>query len=158
MLVMINYKFPSQVDDKLCVCSAEVSSLNGKVSDLLVSLVSLLLIQSHCSSDPECSSRVQISSQPDPQTPSGALIHVPHYLGNLPFRVWKKMQDIVQNRESVLLQIHCKWHIGEYLICVLVSRRSPEVLQCAELRNLKWCFMCLFTLYSHYNFDYILKY
>ncbi len=45
------------------------------------------------SSDPECSSRVQIS-QPDPQTPSGALIHVPRYLGNLPFRVWKKMQDM----------------------------------------------------------------
>uniref|UniRef100_A0A8C1LJ71 Tripartite motif-containing protein 35-like n=1 Tax=Cyprinus carpio TaxID=7962 RepID=A0A8C1LJ71_CYPCA len=44
--------------------------------------------------------RVQISSQPDPQTPSGALIHVPRYLGNLPFRVWKKMQDIVQNSES----------------------------------------------------------
>ncbi len=65
-----------------------------------MSLVSLLLIQSHCSSDPECSSRVQISSQPDPQTPSGALIHVPRYLGNLPFRVWKKMQDIVQNSES----------------------------------------------------------
>ncbi|KAF4108686.1 hypothetical protein G5714_009759 [Onychostoma macrolepis] len=43
--------------------------------------------------------RVQIS-QPDPQTPSGALIHVPRYLGNLPFRVWKKMQDIVQNSES----------------------------------------------------------
>ncbi|KAL0151715.1 hypothetical protein M9458_052981, partial [Cirrhinus mrigala] len=40
--------------------------------------------------------RVQIS-QPDPQTPSGALIDVPRYLGNLPFRVWKKMQDIVQN-------------------------------------------------------------
>ncbi|XP_043091000.1 nuclear factor 7, brain-like [Puntigrus tetrazona] len=38
--------------------------------------------------------RVQISSQPDPQTPSGALIHVPRYLGNLSFRVWKKMQDI----------------------------------------------------------------
>ncbi|XP_050960685.1 E3 ubiquitin-protein ligase TRIM35-like [Labeo rohita] len=45
--------------------------------------------------------RVQIS-QPDPQTPSGALIHVPHYLGNLPFRVWKKMQDIVQNTPVIL--------------------------------------------------------
>ncbi|KAL0199039.1 hypothetical protein M9458_007579, partial [Cirrhinus mrigala] len=43
--------------------------------------------------------RVQIS-QPDPQMPSGALIHVPRYLGNLPFRVWKKMQNIVQNSES----------------------------------------------------------
>ncbi len=65
-----------------------------------MSLLSLLLIQSHCSSDPECSSRVQISSQADPQMSSGALIHVPRYLGNLPFRVWKKMQDIVQNSES----------------------------------------------------------
>ncbi|XP_042611297.1 E3 ubiquitin-protein ligase TRIM35-like [Cyprinus carpio] len=46
--------------------------------------------------------RVQISSQPDPQTPSGALIHVPCYLGNLPFRVWKKMQDIVQNTPVIL--------------------------------------------------------
>ncbi|XP_016117142.1 tripartite motif-containing protein 35-like [Sinocyclocheilus grahami] len=44
--------------------------------------------------------RVQISSQPHPQTPSGALIHAPLYLGNLPFRVWKKMQDIIQNSES----------------------------------------------------------
>ncbi|XP_050961750.1 nuclear factor 7, brain-like [Labeo rohita] len=45
--------------------------------------------------------RVQIS-QPDPQTPSGALIHVPHYLGNLPFRVWKDMQDTVQNTPVIL--------------------------------------------------------
>ncbi|XP_043086505.1 LOW QUALITY PROTEIN: nuclear factor 7, brain-like [Puntigrus tetrazona] len=46
--------------------------------------------------------RVQISSQPDPQTPSGALIHVPRYLGNLAFRVWMKMQDIVQNTPVIL--------------------------------------------------------
>ncbi|XP_050959898.1 nuclear factor 7, ovary [Labeo rohita] len=45
--------------------------------------------------------RVQIS-QPDPQTPSGALIHVPRYLGNLPFRVWKKMQDVVHNTPVIL--------------------------------------------------------
>ncbi|XDV42548.1 hypothetical protein PO909_011182 [Leuciscus waleckii] len=45
--------------------------------------------------------RVQ-SSQPDPQKASGALIHVPRYLGNLPFRVWKKMQDIVQNTPVIL--------------------------------------------------------
>ncbi|KAK9978957.1 hypothetical protein ABG768_020693 [Culter alburnus] len=42
------------------------------------------------------------SSQPDPQMASGALIHVPRYLGNLPFRVWKKMQDIVQNTPVIL--------------------------------------------------------
>ncbi|XP_009297423.1 E3 ubiquitin-protein ligase TRIM35-like [Danio rerio] len=45
--------------------------------------------------------RVQIS-QPDPQTPSGALIHVSRYLGNLPFRVWKKMQDIVYYSPVIL--------------------------------------------------------
>ncbi|XP_051763045.1 zinc-binding protein A33-like [Ctenopharyngodon idella] len=45
--------------------------------------------------------RVQ-SSQPDPQMASGALIHVPRYLGNLLFRVWKKMQDIVQNTPVIL--------------------------------------------------------
>ncbi|KAG1926529.1 tripartite motif-containing protein 35-like [Pimephales promelas] len=45
--------------------------------------------------------RVQIS-QPDPQMASGALIHVSQYLGNLPFRVWKKMQDIVQNTSVIL--------------------------------------------------------
>ncbi|XP_059418643.1 zinc-binding protein A33-like [Carassius carassius] len=45
--------------------------------------------------------RVQIS-QPDPQTPSGALINVPRYLGNLSFRVWKKMQKIVQNTPVIL--------------------------------------------------------
>ncbi|XP_048015361.1 nuclear factor 7, ovary-like [Megalobrama amblycephala] len=45
--------------------------------------------------------RVQ-SSQPDPQMASGALIHVSRYLGNLPFRVWKKMQDIIQNTPVIL--------------------------------------------------------
>ncbi|XP_073704248.1 zinc-binding protein A33-like [Garra rufa] len=45
--------------------------------------------------------RVQIS-QPDPQIPSGALIHVPRYLGNLAFRVWKKMGDVVQNTPVIL--------------------------------------------------------
>ncbi len=53
-----------------------------------------------CSSDPECSSRVQIS-QPDPQMSSGALIHVPHYLSNLRFRVWKKMQETLHHSESL---------------------------------------------------------
>ncbi|XP_056305649.1 tripartite motif containing 35-9 isoform X2 [Danio aesculapii] len=45
--------------------------------------------------------RVQIS-QPDPQTPSGALIHVSCYLGNLTYRVWKKMQDIVHYTPVIL--------------------------------------------------------
>ncbi|XP_051745313.1 zinc-binding protein A33-like isoform X2 [Ctenopharyngodon idella] len=50
---------------------------------------------------PVSKERVQ-SSQPDPQMASGALINVPRYLGNLPFRVWKKMQDIAQNTPVIL--------------------------------------------------------
>ncbi|XP_073800152.1 E3 ubiquitin-protein ligase TRIM35 [Danio rerio] len=45
--------------------------------------------------------RVQIS-QPDPQMPSGALIHVSRYLRNLTYRVWKKMQDIVHYTPVIL--------------------------------------------------------
>ncbi|XP_052430676.1 nuclear factor 7, brain-like isoform X1 [Carassius gibelio] len=41
--------------------------------------------------------RVRIPSQPDPQMSSGALIHVPHYLSNLRFRVWSKMQETLQH-------------------------------------------------------------
>ncbi|XP_067312401.1 nuclear factor 7, ovary-like [Pseudorasbora parva] len=50
---------------------------------------------------PVSKERVQ-RSQPDPQMASGALIHVPRYLGNLPSRVWKKMQDIVNNTPVIL--------------------------------------------------------
>ncbi|XDV37902.1 hypothetical protein PO909_007428 [Leuciscus waleckii] len=45
--------------------------------------------------------RVQ-SSQPDPQMASGALIHVPRYLGNLPFRVWKKRQEYIRYTPVIL--------------------------------------------------------
>ncbi|XP_048008028.1 nuclear factor 7, brain-like isoform X2 [Megalobrama amblycephala] len=55
----------------------------------------------HIKKFPVSMERVQ-SSQPDPQMASGALIHVSCYLGNLPFRVWKKMQDIVQNTPVIL--------------------------------------------------------
>ncbi|KAG1935549.1 tripartite motif-containing protein 35-like [Pimephales promelas] len=45
--------------------------------------------------------RVQIS-QPDPRMSSGALIHVSRYLGNLPFRVGKKMLETVQHTPLTL--------------------------------------------------------
>uniref|UniRef100_A0A8C1IA46 Uncharacterized protein n=1 Tax=Cyprinus carpio TaxID=7962 RepID=A0A8C1IA46_CYPCA len=41
-------------------------------------------------------------SQPDPQMSSGALIHVSHHLSNLPFRVWRKMQETLQNTPLTL--------------------------------------------------------
>ncbi|XP_016426781.1 tripartite motif-containing protein 35-like, partial [Sinocyclocheilus rhinocerous] len=45
--------------------------------------------------------RVQIS-QPDPQMSSGALIHVSHYLSDLRFRVWKKLQETLQHTPLTL--------------------------------------------------------
>ncbi|XP_016358823.1 nuclear factor 7, brain-like [Sinocyclocheilus anshuiensis] len=45
--------------------------------------------------------RVQIS-QPDPQMSSGALIHASHYLSDLRFRVWKKMQETLQHTPLTL--------------------------------------------------------
>ncbi|KAK7141750.1 hypothetical protein R3I93_015790 [Phoxinus phoxinus] len=45
--------------------------------------------------------RVQIS-QPDPRMSSGALIPVSRYLGNLPFRVGKKMLETVQHTPLTL--------------------------------------------------------
>ncbi|XP_048041608.1 E3 ubiquitin-protein ligase TRIM35-like [Megalobrama amblycephala] len=65
---------------------------------------------------PVSKERVQ-SSQPDPQMASGALIHVPRYLENLLFRVWKKMEDIVQNSESDCRRSelsHIHWKKGTF--------------------------------------------
>ncbi|XP_073677028.1 zinc-binding protein A33-like [Garra rufa] len=70
--------------------------------------------------------RVQIS-QPDPQMSSGALIHVPHYLGNLPFRVWKKMQEIVQHTPLTLNPNTA--HCGLTLSTDLTSVSDSDVAQ-----------------------------
>ncbi|XP_073703716.1 nuclear factor 7, brain-like [Garra rufa] len=42
------------------------------------------------------------SAQQDPQMVSGALINVADHLKNLTFRVWKKMQELVQNTPVIL--------------------------------------------------------
>ncbi|XP_058628801.1 E3 ubiquitin-protein ligase TRIM35-like [Onychostoma macrolepis] len=69
--------------------------------------------------------RVQ-NPQPDPQMPSGALIHVPRYLGNLPFRVWKKMEDIIQNTPVILdpNTTHQDLILSDDLTSVRVSRNN----------------------------------
>ncbi|KAF4105297.1 nuclear factor 7, brain-like [Onychostoma macrolepis] len=66
--------------------------------------------------------RVQIS-QPDPQMSSGALIHVPHYLSNLRFRVWKKMQETLKHTPLTLdpNTAHCRLTLSADLTSVSYS-------------------------------------
>ncbi|XP_067236978.1 zinc-binding protein A33-like [Chanodichthys erythropterus] len=84
--------------------------------------------------------RVQ-SSQPDPQMASGALIDVPRYLGNLPFRVWKKMQDIVQNTPVILdpNTANKRLVLSDDLTSVRYSRIDQPVPHNPERFDLDFC-------------------
>ncbi|KAL1279243.1 hypothetical protein QQF64_025916 [Cirrhinus molitorella] len=84
------------MEEKLEEINRHISALSHTIKDMeeMMKASDVRFLKEY----PVSVERVQIS-QPDPQMPSGALIHVPRYLGNLPFRVWKKMQDIVQNSE-----------------------------------------------------------
>nr|AAI15264.1 Zgc:136778 [Danio rerio] len=85
--------------------------------------------------------RVQIS-QPDPQTPSGALIHVSRYLGNLPFRVWKKMQDITHYTPVILDSntAHPRLVLSDDLTSVKYSGKDQPVPDNPERFD---CYSCI---------------
>ncbi|CAM4610191.1 unnamed protein product [Leuciscus chuanchicus] len=70
--------------------------------------------------------RVQIS-QPDPRMSSGALIHVSRYLGNLPFRVWKKMLETVQHSWGAL-------HEGKPASGLWSSTEQSLHINCLEMK------------------------
>ncbi|KAL1269270.1 hypothetical protein QQF64_031559 [Cirrhinus molitorella] len=80
--------------------------------------------------------RVQISL-PDPQTPSGTLIHIPRYLGNLPYRVWKKMLNSVQKTPMTLDQNTAHPHL------VLSDDLTSEVIAIAGVYHCKPLHLCL---------------
>nr|XP_021328237.1 zinc-binding protein A33-like [Danio rerio] len=81
----------------------EINTHNSALSDTIRDTEEMLKANDVCFLKEFAGSmeRVQIS-QPDPQTPSGALIHVSQYLGNLQYRVWKKMQDVVYYTPVIL--------------------------------------------------------
>uniref|UniRef100_A0A673H900 Nuclear factor 7, ovary-like n=1 Tax=Sinocyclocheilus rhinocerous TaxID=307959 RepID=A0A673H900_9TELE len=85
-----------KMKEKLEDMNRHISALSHTIKDLEETMKSNDVFLT-----PECSFRVQIS-QPDPQMPSGVLIYVPRYLGNLPYRVWKKMLNSVQKTPVIL--------------------------------------------------------
>ncbi len=63
---------------------------------------------------------------------SGALIHVPHYLSNLRFKVWKKMQETLHHSESLedvkslytlcTSNNHFKYYEFEYYLTIIFHK------------------------------------
>ncbi|XP_030639304.1 tripartite motif-containing protein 35-like [Chanos chanos] len=85
--------------EKIEEMSREISSLSGTIraieEELGTSDVSFLM------NFKSTMKRAQCTLQ-DPEMLSGALINVAKHLGNLKFRVWEKMQDIVQYTPVIL--------------------------------------------------------
>ncbi|XP_056304678.1 tripartite motif containing 35-39 isoform X2 [Danio aesculapii] len=88
-----------RMKEKLEGINGHISALSHTIRDLeeMMNANEVLFLKNF----PVRMERVQ-SSLSDPQVTPGSLIHVAQHLGNLPFRVWKKMQDIVHNTPVIL--------------------------------------------------------
>ncbi|KAL2080838.1 hypothetical protein ACEWY4_022691 [Coilia grayii] len=83
--------------EKIEKMSREISSLSDTIRAIEEEMKAddMTFLQVQTALTPECYSRAQCTLQ-DPERLSGALINVAKHLGNLKFRVWEKMQEIVQ--------------------------------------------------------------
>ncbi|KAL2080827.1 hypothetical protein ACEWY4_022680 [Coilia grayii] len=77
--------------------------------------------------------RAQCTLQ-DPQRLSGALINVAKHLGNLKFRVWEKMQEIVQYNLLLCVEERMATSLEEDLTCPVCTDifKDPVVLSCSH--------------------------
>ncbi|XP_073704487.1 zinc-binding protein A33-like [Garra rufa] len=87
------------MEEKLEEINRHISALSNKIKDM----EEMMKANDVCFLKmlPVSMESVQ-TSQPDPQTPSGALIHVPRYLSNLPFRIWRSLLDYLQYTPVIL--------------------------------------------------------
>ncbi|KAM9417908.1 E3 ubiquitin-protein ligase TRIM35-like [Salvelinus alpinus] len=107
--------------------SREISSLSDTIRDIEVELrgEDIVFIQSYQA----IKERALECTPTDPERVSGALIDVAKYLGNLKFRVWEKMQEIVQFTPVILdpNTVHPHLILSSNLISLRHSMETPQL-------------------------------